>query len=393
LVAPIFLTKLMIDKPTTKPNNPNFSSGPCAKRPGWNIQNLKTDSLGRSHRAKLPKQRLLEVITLTKEILQLPKDYRVGILPASDTGAIEAAMWSLLGKTGVEVLAWENFGNDWVKDIKDQLKPDNLTIHKADYGNITDFNNLNFDNDIVFNWNGTTSGVCVPNADWIPQDRKGLTICDATSAVFAMDMDWSKLDVVTWSWQKVLGGEAAHGMIAMSPKAIERLSEYQPSWPIPKIFRLANNKKVIEGIFKGETINTPSMLCVEDAIDALQWIQSIGGYAGSIKKSKSNLEVIKKWVASHDWIDFLANDPNTLSSTSICLKITEDWFVQLSEEDQQAKVKEINSLLEKEGVAYDINAYRTAPAGFRIWGGATVEASDIETLLPWIEWGYRSIKS
>ena len=383
----------MIDKPTTKPNNPNFSSGPCAKRPGWNIQNLKTDSLGRSHRAKLPKQRLLEVITLTKEILQLPKDYRVGILPASDTGAIEAAMWSLLGKTGVEVLAWENFGNDWVKDIKDQLKPDNLTIHKADYGNITDFNNLNFDNDIVFNWNGTTSGVCVPNADWIPQDRKGLTICDATSAVFAMDMDWSKLDVVTWSWQKVLGGEAAHGMIAMSPKAIERLSEYQPSWPIPKIFRLANNKKVIEGIFKGETINTPSMLCVEDAIDALQWIQSIGGYAGSIKKSKSNLEVIKKWVASHDWIDFLANDPNTLSSTSICLKITEDWFVQLSEEDQQAKVKEINSLLEKEGVAYDINAYRTAPAGFRIWGGATVEASDIETLLPWIEWGYRSIKS
>ena len=383
----------MIDKPTTKPNNPNFSSGPCAKRPGWNIQNLKTDSLGRSHRAKLPKQRLLEVITLTKEILQLPKDYRVGILPASDTGAIEAAMWSLLGKTGVEVLAWENFGNDWVKDIKDQLKPDNLTIHKADYGNITDFNNLNFDNDIVFNWNGTTSGVCVPNADWIPQDRKGLTICDATSAVFAMDMDWSKLDVVTWSWQKVLGGEAAHGMIAMSPKAIERLSEYEPSWPIPKIFRLANNKKVIEGIFKGETINTPSMLCVEDAIDALQWIQSIGGYAGSIKKSKSNLEVIKKWVASHDWIDFLANDPNTLSSTSICLKITEDWFVQLSEEDQQAKVKEINSLLEKEGVAYDINAYRTAPAGFRIWGGATVEASDIETLLPWIEWGYRSIKS
>ena len=383
----------MIDKPTTKPNNPNFSSGPCAKRPGWNIQNLKTDSLGRSHRAKLPKQRLLEVITLTKEILQLPKDYRVGILPASDTGAIEAAMWSLLGKTGVEVLAWENFGNDWVKDIKDQLKPENLTIHKADYGNITDFNNLNFDNDIVFNWNGTTSGVCVPNADWIPQDRKGLTICDATSAVFAMDMDWSKLDVVTWSWQKVLGGEAAHGMIAMSPKAIERLSEYQPSWPIPKIFRLANNKKVIEGIFKGETINTPSMLCVEDAIDALQWIQSIGGYAGSIKKSKSNLEIIKKWVASHDWIDFLANDLNTLSSTSICLKITEDWFVQLSEEDQQAKVKEINSLLEKEGVAYDINAYRTAPAGFRIWGGATVEASDIETLLPWIEWGYRSIKS
>jgi phosphoserine aminotransferase len=302
-------------------------------------------------------------------------------------------MWSLLGARGVEVLAWENFGNDWVKDIKDQLKPENLTIHKVDYGKLPDLKKLNFDNDIVFNWNGTTSGVCVPNSDWISKDRKGLTICDATSAVFAMDMDWSKLDVVTWSWQKVLGGEAAHGMIAMSPKAIQRLSEYQPNWPIPKIFRLANNKKVIEGIFKGETINTPSMLCVEDAIDALNWIKSIGGYSGSIKKSQKNLEVVKQWVQSKDWIDFLAEDPQTISSTSICLKITADWFLKLSEDDQQAKIKEINSMLDKEGVAYDINAYRTAPAGFRIWGGATVEASDIETLLPWIEWGYQSIKS
>ena len=382
-----------MNKPISKPKNPNFSSGPCAKRPGWNINNLRTDTLGRSHRAKLPKQRLLDVINLTKEILQLPEDYRVGILAASDTGAIEAAMWSLLGARGVEVLAWENFGNDWVKDIKDQLKPENLTIHKVDYGKLPDLKKLNFDNDIVFNWNGTTSGVCVPNSDWISKDRKGLTICDATSAVFAMDMDWSKLDVVTWSWQKVLGGEAAHGMIAMSPKAIQRLSEYQPNWPIPKIFRLANNKKVIEGIFKGETINTPSMLCVEDAIDALNWIKSIGGYSGSIKKSQKNLEVIKKWVQSKDWIDFLAEDPQTISSTSICLKITADWFLKLSEDDQQAKIKEINSMLDKEGVAYDINAYRTAPAGFRIWGGATVEASDIETLLPWIEWGYQSIKS
>ncbi len=388
---PFFIVKM--NKPTKKPNNPNFSSGPCAKRPGWNIQNLRIDTLGRSHRAKLPKQRLLDVINLSKEILQLPKDYRVGILPGSDTGAIEAAIWSLLGARGVEVLAWENFGNDWVKDIKDQLKPEHLKVHKVDYGKIPDLTNINFDHDVVFTWNGTTSGVCVPNADWISKDRQGLTICDATSAVFAMDMDWSKLDVVTWSWQKVLGGEAAHGMIAMSPKAIQRLEEYQPNWPIPKIFKLANGKKVIEGIFKGETINTPSMLCVEDTIDALQWIQSIGGYAGSIQKSQSNLHVVKQWVASKNWISFLAEDTKTISSTSICLKITDDWFLKLSEEEQQLKIKQINSLLEKEGVAYDINAYRTAPAGFRIWGGATVESSDIETLLPWIEWAYQSIKS
>ena len=382
----------MIDKPTTKPNNPNFSSGPCAKRPGWDIQNLKTNSLGRSHRAKLPKQRLAEVIGLSKEILNLPRDYKVGIVAGSDTGAIESAMWSLLGKTGVETLVWESFGNDWAKDIKEQLKIKNLSIHKAAYGELPDFQKINFDNDVVFNWNGTTSGVCLPNGDWIPDNRKGLTICDATSAVFAMDMDWHKLDVITWSWQKVLGGEAAHGMIALSPKALERLSEYQPTWPIPKIFRLANNMKVIEGIFKGETINTPSMLCVEDAIDALNWIQSIGGSKGSIDKSQSNLQVVKTWVESKDWIDFLAKDSSTLSSTSICLKITDPWFLELPEDQQQLKIKEINSLLDKEQVAFDINAYRTAPPGFRIWGGATVESSDIETLLPWIEWGYQSIK-
>ena len=382
----------MIDKPITKPNNPNFSSGPCAKRPGWDIQNLKTNSLGRSHRAKLPKQRLAEVISLSKEILNLPRDYKVGIVAGSDTGAIESAMWSLLGKTGVETLVWESFGNDWAKDIKEQLKIKNLSIHKAAYGELPDFQKINFDNDIVFNWNGTTSGVCLPNGDWIPDNRKGLTICDATSAVFAMDMDWHKLDVITWSWQKVLGGEAAHGMIALSPKALERLSEYQPTWPIPKIFRLANNMKVIEGIFKGETVNTPSMLCVEDAIDALNWIQSIGGSKGSIDKSQSNLQVVKTWVESKDWIDFLAKDSLTLSSTSICLKITDSWFLELPEDQQQLKIKEINSLLDKEQVAFDINAYRTAPPGFRIWGGATVESSDIETLLPWIEWGYQSIK-
>jgi len=382
----------MIKKPTTKPKNPNFSSGPCAKRPGWNIQNLKTDSLGRSHRAKLPKQRLVEVINLSKGLLKIPADYKVGIIAGSDTGAIEAAMWSLLGKTGVEVLAWESFGSDWVKDIKEQLKIKNLTIHQSDYGDLPDFQKINFDNDIVFNWNGTTSGVCLPNADWITDNRKGLTICDATSAVFAMEMDWHKLDVITWSWQKVLGGEAAHGMIALSPKSLERLSEYQPTWPIPKIFRLANNKKVIEGIFKGETINTPSMLCVEDAIDALNWIQSIGGSKGSIDKSQSNLQVVKTWVETKDWIDFLAKDSSALSSTSICLKITDPWFLGLSVDQQQLKIKEINSLLDKEQVAFDINAYRTAPPGFRIWGGATVESSDIETLLPWIEWGYQSIK-
>jgi len=382
----------MIKKPTTKPKNPNFSSGPCAKRPGWDIKNLKTDSLGRSHRAKLPKQRLAEVINLSKELLNIPSDYKVGIIAGSDTGAIEAAMWSLLGKTGVEVLAWESFGSDWVKDIKEQLKIKNLTIHQSDYGDLPDFQKINFDNDIVFNWNGTTSGVCLPNADWITDNRKGLTICDATSAVFAMEMDWHKLDVITWSWQKVLGGEAAHGMIALSPKSLERLSEYQPTWPIPKIFRLANNKKVIEGIFKGETINTPSMLCVEDAIDALNWIQSIGGSKGSIDKSQSNLQVVKTWIESKDWIDFLAKDSSTLSSTSICLKITDPWFLGLSADQQQLKIKEINSFLDKEQVAFDINAYRTAPPGFRIWGGATVESSDIETLLPWIEWGYQSIK-
>ena len=387
-----FFITSMIKKPTTKPKNPNFSSGPCAKRPGWDIKNLKTDSLGRSHRAKLPKQRLVEVINLSKQLLKIPNDYKVGIIAGSDTGAIEAAMWSLLGKTGVEVLAWESFGSDWVKDIKEQLKIKNLTIHQSDYGDLPDFQKINFDNDIVFNWNGTTSGVCLPNADWITDNRKGLTICDATSAVFAMEMDWHKLDVITWSWQKVLGGEAAHGMIALSPKSLERLSEYQPTWPIPKIFRLANNKKVIEGIFKGETINTPSMLCVEDAIDALNWIQSIGGSKGSIDKSQSNLQVVKTWVETKDWIDFLAKDSSTLSSTSICLKITDPWFLGLSVDQQQLKIKEINSLLDKEQVAFDINAYRTAPPGFRIWGGATVESSDIETLLPWIEWGYQSIK-
>jgi phosphoserine aminotransferase len=299
------------------------------------------------------------------------------------------AMWSLLGATGVDILGWENFGNDWVKDAVSQLKIKNLNVHKADYGKLPDLTKIDFNNDIVFTWNGTSSGVCLPDANWIKDDRKGLTICDATSSVFAMPMDWKKLDVITWSWQKVLGGEAAHGMIALSPRALERLKTYQPNWPIPKIFRLAEDKKVIEGVFEGETINTPSMLCVEDCVDALLWIESIGGSEGAIKRSKKNLEEVKFFVKENkDWIDFLAEKENTISSTSICLKITDPKFKKLSKEDQAAKLKTINQILEKENIAYDINSYRTAPAGFRIWGGATIETTDIEKLLPWIKWAY-----
>ena len=380
---------MKIERPSVKPGNVFFSSGPCAKRPGWSIANLPTFTLGISHRYKIAKDKLKELITLSKSLLKLPSDYKVGIVAGSDTGAIEMAMWSLLGATGVDVLGWENFGNDWVKDAVSQLKIKNLNVYKADYGKLPDLTKVDFNNDIVFTWNGTSSGVCLPDANWIKDDRKGLTICDATSSVFAMPMDWNKLDVITWSWQKVLGGEAAHGMIALSPKALERLRTYQPSWPIPKIFRLAEDKKVIEGIFKGETINTPSMLCVEDCVDALLWIEFIGGLEGAIKRSKKNLAEVKFFVKENkDWIDFLAEKENTISSTSICLKITDPKFKKLSKEDQTTKLKTINQVLEKENIAYDVNSYRTAPAGFRIWGGATVESTDIEKLLPWIKWAY-----
>ena len=380
-----------MSQPQQKPVNPFFSSGPCKKRPGWNISNLSTEALGRSHRAKNAKSKLNLIIEKSKFILNLPKDYKVGIVAGSDTGAIEAAMWSMLGERKVEILGWENFGYDWIIDVKEQLKIENLIVHKTDYGILPDLKKINFENDIIFNWNGTSSGVCVPDGEWITKDRKGLTFCDATSAVFAMKMDFEKLDVITWSWQKVLGGEAAHGMIALSPRALDRLTSYEPPWPIPKIFRLANKKKVSEGVFKGETINTPSMLCAEDVLDSLNWIESIGGEKEAIKRSRKNLQVVKDWLKNKNWIEFLAKDQNTISSTSICLKIVDPTFIKLSDKDQKTKLKKMNELLENENVAYDINSYRTAPPGFRIWGGATVESDDITNLLPWIEWAYTVI--
>ena len=378
-----------MQKPEIKPNQPYFSSGPCSKRPGWNLNALNDAFLGRSHRAKIGKAKLNEVIVKSKELLELPENYLVGIVPASDTGAIEMAMWSLLGQRGVEVCGWETFGLTWVKDITKQLKLNNVNIHDVkNYGELPDLSKVNFDNDVVFTWNGTTSGVCVPNADWIPDDRKGLAICDATSAVFAMNMDFTKLDVVTWSWQKVLGGEAAHGMIALSPRAVERLETYEPSWPMPKIFQLAKNKKFDKGIFEGATINTPSLLAAEDALDALNWCISIGGQKELINRSRKNLQSVKNWIANRDWVDFLAKDPNTYSSTSICFKFTHPDFENLDEENQKKLVKEVCSIIEKEDAGYDINAYKDAPAGIRIWGGATVESSDIDKLLPWIEWAF-----
>jgi phosphoserine aminotransferase len=377
-----------MSKPTVKPKSPYFSSGPCKKRPGWNVTKFDTDTLGRSHRAKPAKEKLLQVIEHSKKILNLPENYHVGILAGSDTGAVEAAMWNLLGENGVEVLAWESFGLDWAKTITDQLKIKDANVHKADYGLLPDLSKIDFNKDVLFNWNGTTSGVRVPDANWIPDDRKGLVICDATSAVFAMDMDFAKLDVITWSWQKVLGGEGAHGMIALSPKAVERLESYQPTWPLPKIYRLTSKGKLAADIFKGATINTPSMFCVEDALDALSWVESIGGLQGAIDRSSRNLDAVKSWVEQSDWVDFLCQDHANLSSTSICLKVKDPNFLKLSVEDQQGKIKEINKMLENEHVAYDINSYRTAPPGFRIWGGSTVESSDIENLLPWLDWAY-----
>tara|TARA_B100000609_G_C17203921_1_gene429779 strand:- start:800 stop:1948 length:1149 start_codon:yes stop_codon:yes gene_type:complete len=377
-----------MNKPNTKPSNAYFSSGPCKKRPGWNTSKFNFETLGRSHRAKLAKDKLMQVIEKSKEILKLPKDYHVGIIAASDTGAVEAAMWNLLGPNGAEVLVWESFGSDWAKTIIDQLKIKGAKVHKADYGKLPNLAKIDFSKDVLFNWNGTTSGVKVPNANWIPQDRNGLVICDATSSVFAMNMEFEKLDVITWSWQKVLGGEAAHGMIALSPKAVERLEKYTPGWPLPKIYRLKKKGKFAEDIFKGATINTPSMLCVEDVLDALAWVESIGGVSGAIKRSENNLEAVKDWVKDSHWVDFLCENDDNLSSTSICLKIKDKSFLNLSDDIQRSKIKEINTILEKENIAYDINSYRTAPPGFRIWGGSTVETSDIENLLPWLDWAY-----
>ena len=392
-------------KPTAKPQNPCFSSGPCAKRPGWTLDALKGAALGRSHRAKIGKTKLEAVIEKSKSVLQMPSDWVLGIVPASDTGAIEMAMWSLLGGRGVDVFAWESFGSTWGNDCKKQLKLTDLNIYEAPYGKLPDFSKYNKSRDMIFTWNGTTSGVRIPpltsppqaggieGGNWIASDREGLAICDATSAVFAMNMAWDKLDVVTWSWQKVLGGEGAHGMIALSPRAVKRLCEYTPSWPMPKIFQLAKGGKLIDGIFKGETINTPSMLCVEDALDGLAWAESVGGISGLVKRSEANLAALTKWVDNTPWVDFLAEDKATRSCTSICLKIVDPSYQAQTPEVQADIAKKLASLLEKEGVAYDIGAYRDAPAGLRIWGGATVETADINALTPWLDFAWNEVSA
>lgn len=380
-------------RPAVRPANPNFSSGPCAKRPGWTVEALADTPVGRSHRAKIGKAKLEEVITRTRSVLGIPDDYRIGIVPASDTGAVEMALWSLLGARGVDMLAWESFGDGWVTDVTKQLKLEDVRVFRAPYGELPDLSQVDFSRDVVFTWNGTTGGVRVPNGDWIKSDRQGLTICDATSAVFAMDMPWDKLDVVTWSWQKVLGGEGAHGMLVLSPRAVERLTTYKPAWPLPKIFRLTSGGKLSEGIFKGETINTPSMIAVEDQIDALRWSESIGGLPGLIKRSEANLAALQAWMDKSDWAENLAKDAKVRSCTSICIAIKAPFFTKLSADDQAAAAKKIVSLLDKEKVAYDIGAYRDAPSGLRVWGGATVETSDIEALTPWLDWAFAQVKA
>ena len=380
-------------KPLTAPRRPEFSSGPCAKRPGWKTDALNDALLGRSHRSKPGKTKLKYAIEKTREILGVPEGYRIGIVPASDTGAVEMALWSMLGARGVDMLAWESFGAGWVTDVAKQLKLDDVNIYTAEYGELPDLSQVDTDRDVVFTWNGTTSGVKVPNADWVKDDREGLTICDATSAAFAMELPFEKLDVVTYSWQKVLGGEAAHGVLILSPRAVERLENYTPSWPLPKIFRLTKGGKLIEGIFEGATINTPSMLCVEDYIDALEWADSIGGLKGLIAKSEANLKVLSDWVEASDWAAFLASDPATISNTSVCLKVVDPWLAGLDADAQAAVPKKLASLLDAEGVAFDIGAYRDAPPGLRIWAGATVEAEDLQALTAWLDWAYGEVKA
>ena len=380
-------------RPASRPGNPCFSSGPCAKRPGWSLSALSGAAVGRSHRAKGGKAKLAEVIERSKKILGLPADWRLGIVPASDTGAVEMALWSLLGRRGVDVLAWESFGEGWASDVAKQLRLDDLRLLKAGYGELPNLAQVDFARDVVFTWNGTTSGVRVPDGDWIPDNRAGLVLCDATSAAFAMELPWPKLDVVTWSWQKVLGGEAAHGMLALGPRAVERLESYTPAWPLPKIFRLTKGGKLIEGVFKGETINTPSMLAVEDALDGLKWAEEIGGLPALIQRAERNLKTVADWVESSAWAGFLAAKPETRSCTSICLKMVDPWFLSLDADAQAATAKRIAALLEEEGVAYDIGGYRDAPVGLRIWGGATVEPADTAALLPWLDWAYGAVKS
>ena len=373
------------------PDNPKFSSGPCSKIPNWDSSFLNNAVLGRSHRAPICVKKIQELINETKLILKIPESYQVAIVGGSDTGAFEMAMWSLLGAKGINILSWDSFGRDWVTDVIDQLKIKNTKLIDAEYGCLPDVNKIDFNNDVIFTWNGTTAGVKVPNGDWIKDDRAGLTLCDATSAVLAMDISWNKLDVTTFSWQKVLGGEAQHGILVLSPRAIQRLEDYTPTWPIPKLFRLTNKGKFQEKIFKGSTINTPSMLCIEDALNSLRWVKSIGGLDAMIKRSQSNLNIIEKWIDKTNWVEFLANDKNIRSSTSICLKIVDPWFLKKEVSEQKNILKSYFDLLEEKEAAYDINHYPSAPLGIRIWGGGTIELSNIKLLLPWLDWAWKNL--
>jgi len=379
--------------PAVKPANPNFSSGPCAKRPGWTVNALANALVGRSHRAKPAKARIEKAIALTRELLEVPDGYRIGIVPASDTGAVEMFLWSALGARGVDMLAWESFGEGWVTDVQKQLKLDNVRVLKAPYGELPDLKQVNFDNDVVFTWNGTTSGVRVPNADWIPADRKGLTICDATSAAFAQNLDFAKLDVVTFSWQKALGGEAAHGILILGPRAVERLETYKPERPLPKIFRLTKGGKLMEDIFEGATINTVSMICIEDAVDAMEWGKSVGGLKAMQARADANFKVLNDWVQKTDWVDFLAQIPEQRSNTSVCLVISDAAVKLLDADAQAAFAKAIVSRLDKAGAAYDIGGYRDAPTGLRIWAGSTVEAADLQALTEWLDWAFAAEKA
>jgi phosphoserine aminotransferase len=379
-------------RPAIRPRNPCFSSGPCAKRPGWTPATLEAAFLGRSHRSAAGQAKLAEVIARSRELLGMPADYRLGIVPASDTGAVEMALWSLLGARGADMLVWESFGKTWANDAATQLRLDDLRILEADYGKLPDLGQVDFGRDVVFTWNGTTSGVRVPHGDWIAAERAGLTICDATSAVFAMDLPWDKLDVVTWSWQKALGGEAAHGMLALSPRALERLESYAPPWPLPKIFRLTKDGKLIEGVFEGATLNTPSMLCVEDARDSLAWAEEVGGLPALIARAEANLASVAQWVAGRDWVEFLAEAPETRSCTSICLKIVDPWFLGLDTSAQRAAIKRLVGLIEAAAAGYDLAGHRDAPPSLRVWGGATVARADLEALLPWLDWAFAELR-
>ncbi|MGP1395669.1 MAG: phosphoserine transaminase [Inquilinaceae bacterium] len=379
--------------PPVRPRNPCFSSGPCAKRPGWSLRSLDDAAVGRSHRAKGPKAKLAEVIARSRAILGMPDDYRLAIVPGSDTGAFEMAMWTLLGARGVDLLAWESFGEGWVTDAVKQLRLSDVRVLKAEYGALPDLAQVDPARDAVFTWNGTTSGVRVPDGDWIAADRAGLTLCDATSAAFAMDLPWPKLDAVTWSWQKVLGGEAAHGMLALSPRAVERLETHVPTWPLPKLFRLTKGGKLVEGPFKGETINTPSMLAVEDALDGLLWAEQIGGLPALIARSEANLAAVAEWVERTPWVEFLARESATRSCTSICLAVVDPWFAGLDSAGQADVLKAVTGLLEREGVAFDINGYRDAPPGLRLWGGGTVDTADMTALLPWLDWAFHAVRA